>query len=69
MLTYFYLIFFLPIKIDEEKIPSLINGVTTSTSIAIGLGGVLTGFVFRHQAPKDDLKTKKIFYLFLVYLW
>jgi hypothetical protein len=73
-----FILFFpyqLPI-VKTTNVPTLINGVTTMTSIVVAFGGVMFGaFVFREEL-KDDPKARSRYYeslgLFIIpplYLW
>src|SRR4030066_1879608 len=69
-------ILFFPVNIDSSFIPTLVNGVTTSISIIVGLGGAVTGFVFRKDIDSRDFRGRRAYYyalgLFLfplVYPW
>jgi uncharacterized membrane protein len=52
--------FFLPIKIDVQAIPTLVNGITSSTSIIIAVLGVIIGIMFR-EMDRDDQKAKDFY--------
>jgi hypothetical protein len=39
--------YFLPIKVSNETIPTIINGITSSVSIIVGFCGVVIGVMFR----------------------
>lgn len=53
-------------KISLQNVPTVINGITASTSIVIGFIGVVVGILVR-EVFKDDSKTK-IFLLLMVFL-
>jgi glucan phosphoethanolaminetransferase (alkaline phosphatase superfamily) len=72
--------FFLHPRIDQTYIPTVINGITASTSIVIGFTGVVMGLFYRDVFAKDE-KMKSmlmgltlylaipIAYLLTVYAW
>jgi ABC-type multidrug transport system fused ATPase/permease subunit len=73
-----YVLFGLPIEVNYGSLPStsnqipvsiiltVINGVTTSTSIIIAFGGVVVGLFFRNL-PKKDVRRTIFFVLLLLF--
>ena len=60
--AYLFVVLFLPVPIDHSSIPTLVNGVTTSMSIVVGLGAAVIGIVFRADIEKGDYETRKTFF-------
>lgn len=54
-------------KIALQNVPTVINGITASTSIVISFSGVVIGMLFR-EVFKGDNKTKLFFLLMAFYL-
>jgi hypothetical protein len=52
----------LPVNVQVESIPAIVNGITTSTSIVIGFGGTTIGLAFRGEKDIDSPKAKKMYY-------
>jgi hypothetical protein len=63
--AYLFVFFLLPVTIDDTIVPTLVNGITTSMSIVIALGGVVIGVVFRSDIEKGDFETKKFYFTVL----
>jgi uncharacterized membrane protein YqjE len=53
-------------KISLQNVPTVINGITASTSIVIGFIGVVVGILMR-EIFKDESKTK-VFFLLMAFL-
>jgi hypothetical protein len=75
-IAYFVILFFFPITIDRNYMPTFVNGITTSISIITGLGGAVIGIVFRGDIDKGDSKARKSYFfafsvliLPLIYPW
>jgi hypothetical protein len=58
--------FLLDIKIDSSVFPTLVNGITSSTSIITGLSGVVIGIMLRDT--QIDRKTKNFYYVAMLFL-
>lgn len=71
-----------PLKSDEiplSTVPTLINGIVTSTSIVIAFGGTIIGFQLSRLPKKDKRRTKldgllamfafSFVYMFIAYEW
>jgi hypothetical protein len=76
IVAYLFVFLFLPVTIDDISVPTLVNGITTSMSIVVALGGVVVGIVFRSDIEKGDSEAKKfyftvlgLFIVALVYPW
>jgi amino acid transporter len=74
--AYLFIVLFLPVTSEDSSIPTLVNGITASMSIAVGLGAALLGIVFRADIEKGDYETRKTFFwalgffiIALVYPW
>jgi len=65
---YFVVLFFFPIGIDSGYIPTLINGVTTSIGIIVGIGGATMGLAFRRDIEKGDFRGRKV-YMYALFLF
>jgi amino acid permease len=65
IVVYLIVLFFLPVTIDNTSVPTLVNGITTSMSIIMGIGGAVTGFVFRGDIEKGDYKAKELYFTVL----
>jgi len=63
--VYVLVLLFLPVDIDNASVPTIINGITTSTSIVIGLGGATMGVVLRGDIEKGDHHARKT-YLYIL---
>jgi len=61
LIVYILTVIFYPVTVDASSIPSIVNGITTSTSIAIGLGAATTGIVFRADLEKGDYESRKTY--------
>jgi hypothetical protein len=59
--AYPVVLFMLPVAVDST-VPTLVNGITTSMSIIIGLGGAVIGIVFRGDIEKGDSKARRIYF-------
>jgi|SRR5208283_4240232 len=55
--------FGLQIELPESNIPTLINGITTSTSLVIGIFIAILGIMLRSSIEKKDYDSKH-FYLY-----
>jgi hypothetical protein len=55
--------FFLPINIDAQYIPTLVNGITSSISVIVGFSGVIIGIML-HESENN--REAKIFFMFAV---
>ena len=69
-------LFFLPVTISSDAVPTLVNGITTSMSIIIGLGATVIGVFFHNSTEKNDSEAKRayiyalsLFILLLIYPW
>jgi hypothetical protein len=51
------------VNIDNASIPTIVNGVTASTSITVGFGAATIGLAFRFDKENEDAKTRKTYYL------
>jgi heme/copper-type cytochrome/quinol oxidase subunit 2 len=58
----------LQIKLPESYIPTLINGITTSTSVVIGIFIAVLGIMLRHSIEKKDSGAKQFYLLGMVIL-
>ena len=74
--AYLFIVLLLPVTIDEASVPTLVNGITASMSIAVGLGAAILGIVFRADIEKGDFETRRTFFwalglfiIALVYPW
>ncbi len=73
--------FFLKLKIEEENyVPTIVNGITASTSLVLGFSGLIIGLLLREVFSKDENARSflisiafffaiPIIYLFSVYFW
>jgi hypothetical protein len=57
---------FLDIKMDYSAFPTLVNGITSSTSIILGLSGAIIGIMLRDG--EVDKGTKNFYYIAMVLL-
>jgi Ca2+/Na+ antiporter len=62
-----WVIFFLNIKVSDQVIPTLVNGITSSMSVIVGFCGALIGIMFR-EIDKNDSKTKVSYIVVIVVL-
>jgi small-conductance mechanosensitive channel len=76
IVAYVFVLFLLPVTIDDTNVPTLVNGITTSMSIVVALGGAVVGIMFRSDIEKGDSEAKKfyftalgLFIIALVYPW
>jgi hypothetical protein len=74
--SYLLIVLLLPVTIADSNVPTIVNGITASMSIAVGLGAALIGIVFRADIEKGDNETRKtfltvlgIFIIALIYPW
>lgn len=74
-ITYPLILYFFPV-VTDSTVPTLVNGITTSMSIILALGGAVIGIVFRHDIEKDDARAKRtyiyilgLFLIILLYPW
>ena len=58
----------LQIKLSESYIPTLINGITTSTSIIIGIFIAILGIMFRFSVEKKDSVSKQFYLIAMITL-
>lgn len=61
-----WVMFFLSVKVDSSTFPTLVNGITSSTSIIIGLSGVVVGIMLRDA--EIDRETRNFCYGVIVLL-
>ncbi len=61
-----YVSAFMPIKVGEQIIPTVINGVTSSMSIIIGFSGAFIGIMLREI--KKDKKMRQFYVISMVLL-
>jgi hypothetical protein len=55
--------YFLPINIDAQHIPTLVNGITSSISVIVGFSGVIIGVMFRES---ENNREARMFLMFAV---
>jgi cytochrome bd-type quinol oxidase subunit 2 len=56
---------FLTIKVNDQVIPTLVNGITSSISVVVGFCGVIIAIMFREI---DDIKAKKFLFVAIILL-
>jgi hypothetical protein len=56
-----WVMFFVNVTIDPQAIPTLVNGITSSTSVIVGFCGVTIGMMFR-EVDKENHKAKTFYF-------
>ena len=62
-----YVNWFLYIKIEPNLIPTLVNGITSSSSVIIGFTGAFIGIMFREMSKKDK-KSRNFYFIAIILL-
>jgi len=61
-LVYLFVFLFLNVTIEDASVPTLVNGITTSMSIVVALGGAMIGILFRGNMDNADPEAKKAYF-------
>lgn len=57
---------FLPVGMNYDAIPTLVNGITSSTSLILGFCGVIIGIMFREPRQKSTNRVSTGHFVFFL---
>jgi amino acid permease len=60
--------FFLNVNVNDQSIFTLVNGITSSTSVIVGFSGAIIGIMFREAKEKHDNKARLFLFIAIAVL-
>jgi len=59
---------FLNVNVNDQSIFTLVNGITSSTSVIVGFSGAIIGIMFREAKEKQDKKARLFLFIAIAVL-